>query len=180
MFLDLRSILTKFKRNFKRLYFGFWVRQKCASFKEPLWINHRSSVTINTHIGSNVHFNGLVIQGGGKVFIGNNFHCGNDCLFITSVHNYEGKALPYDDTYIHKDILIEDNVWIGSRVIILGGVNIGEGAIIQAGSVVVWDIPSCAIAGGHPAKVFKYRDIEHYNELKRDNKFQQYGKYRFQ
>lgn len=48
-------------------------------------------------------------------------------------------------------------------MIVLGGVIIREGAIIQAaGSVVVDDIPKCAIAGGHPAKVFKYRDREHY------------------
>ena len=49
---------------------------------------------------------------------------------------------------------------------VLGGVTLGEGCIIQAGSVVVSDIPDCAIAGGHPAKVFKYRDIRHYEELK--------------
>jgi acetyltransferase-like isoleucine patch superfamily enzyme len=56
-------------------------------------------------------------------------------------------------------------------VIVLGGVSIGEGAIIQAGSVVVKDIPKYAIAGGHPCKVFKYRDIEHYEKLKKERKF---------
>jgi acetyltransferase-like isoleucine patch superfamily enzyme len=50
-------------------------------------------------------------------------------------------------------------------------VTVGEGSIIQAGSVVVKDIPKYAIAGGHPAKVFKYRDIEHYKKLKMENKF---------
>ena len=53
--------------------------------------------------------------------------------------------------------------------IILG--QIGEGAIIQGGSVVHGEIPPCAIAGGNPAKVFKYRDIEHYNKLKNEKKF---------
>jgi len=91
---------------------------------------------------------------------------------ITHIHNYDnGKAIPYDDTYIYKDITIEDNVWLGDRVIILGGVKIGEGAIIQAGSVVVSDVPKYAIAGGHPAKVFKYRDIEHYEKLKTEKRF---------
>ena len=66
---------------------------------------------------------------------------------------------------------IEDNVWLGGRVIILGGVRIGEGAIIQAGSCVVTNIPKYAVAGGHPAKVFKQRDIEHYNKLKVQQKF---------
>ena len=68
-------------------------------------------------------------------------------------------------------MVIEDNVWIGNRVIILPGVTIKEGAIIQAGSVVVGDIEKCGIAGGHPAKVFKYRDIEHYEKLKSEWKF---------
>lgn len=91
---------------------------------------------------------------------------------ITQIHNYDhGNEIPYDDTYIYKDVLIKDNVWLGSRVVILGGVTIGEGAIIQAGSVVVSDIPDYAIAGGHPAKVFKYRDKEHYDKLKQAEKF---------
>ncbi|WP_407461931.1 acyltransferase, partial [Methanobrevibacter sp.] len=70
-----------------------------------------------------------------------------------------------------KDVVIEDNVWLGNRVIVLPGVRIGEGAIIQAGSVVVKDIPKCAIAGGHPANVFSLRDADHYEELKKEGKF---------
>ena len=70
-----------------------------------------------------------------------------------------------------KDIIIENNVWLGDRVIVLGGTTIGEGAIIQAGSVVVSNIPKYAIAGGHPAKVFSKRDVEHYNKLEQENKF---------
>lgn len=92
--------------------------------------------------------------------------------WLSQNHNYDfGKAIPYDDTYIAKDVSIGDNVWLGDRVIILGGCNIGEGAIIQAGSVVAGNIPPLAIAGGHPAKVFKYRDEEHYNILKAAGKF---------
>ena len=54
-----------------------------------------------------------------------------------------------------------------------GGAKIGEGAIIQAGSGVVKDIPPLAIAGGHPAVPFKYRDREHYEELKSEKRFHQ-------
>ena len=56
-------------------------------------------------------------------------------------------------------------------MIILGGVTIGEGAIIQAGSVVCKDVPPLAIAGGHPAAAFRYRDKEHYFKLKEEKKF---------
>ena len=48
---------------------------------------------------------------------------------------------------------------------------IGEGAIIQGGAVVHGEIPPLAIAGGNPAKVFKYRNKEHYEQLKKENKF---------
>lgn len=61
--------------------------------------------------------------------------------------------LPYDTSYVDKDVTIGDCVWLGNNIIILGGVTIGEGAIIQAGSVVCKDIPPLAIAGGHPATV---------------------------
>lgn len=82
-----------------------------------------------------------------------------------------GEALPYDSTNINKQIVIGNNVWFGDRVIVLGGVTIGDGAILQAGSVVVKDIPSLAIAGENPAKVFKSRDKVHYDNLLKQAKF---------
>lgn len=166
------KFLKKFLISLLRFYFKRKVIRTVKAYKEPLRVNKYSCVTENTILGKNVNFNGIKIKGKGKVVIGDNFHCGEDCLIITDVHNYDkGKAIPYDDTYIVKDVIIEDNVWLGDRVIILGGVKIGEGAIIQAGSVVVKDIPKYAVAGGHPAKVFKYRDIEHYEKLKKEEKF---------
>lgn len=130
-----------------------------------------TKLTRNTHLGRNCNINGLVVRGDGKLVIGDNFHSGEDIAIITRNHNYEGGTLPYDKTYIYEDVIIEDNVWIGSRSIILSGVTIGEGAIIQAGSVVTHDIPKYAIAGGHPAEVFKTRDVNHYKKLKREKKF---------
>ena len=142
------------------------------SYGSNFKVNGESYVTPKTTLGDNVNFNGMKIQGSGNVIIGDNFHSGIECMIITSTHNYDmGKAIPYDDTIISKDVIIEDNVWIGNRVIILSGVRIGEGAIIQAGSVVVNDIEKYAIAGGHPAKEFKKRDIQHYEKLKKEKKF---------
>jgi acetyltransferase-like isoleucine patch superfamily enzyme len=68
-------------------------------------------------------------------------------------------------------VKIGDCVWLGNNVIILGGATIGEGAIIQACSVVCSDIPALAIAGGHPAKPFKYRNADHYKQLKEEKRF---------
>lgn len=114
----------------------------------------------------------MCIEGGGEVVIGDYFHSGKECIILTSNHNYDhGSAIPYDDTYVHKDVSIGRFVWIGTRVLILGGVSIGDGAIIQAGSVVTTDIPPGAIAGGAPAKVFKERDKEHFQKLLEEKKF---------
>lgn len=163
--------MRKFFKKMKRFYWTHKVMRECGSFLGPVFANKGTSVTKKTFLGKNVHFNGMSIRGGGKVVIGDNFHSGGECILITQNHNYNGNKLPYDETYIYKDIVIEDNVWLGARVMILGGVKIGEGAIIQAGSVVVGDIPKCAIAGGHPAKVFAYRDTNHYENLKAKRQF---------
>ncbi|MFX1260303.1 MAG: acyltransferase, partial [Promethearchaeota archaeon] len=139
-----------------------------ASYKTVPYIrpSSKTQFTKQTYIGRNCHFNGMKVQGKGKLVIGDNFHSGEDILVITQNHNYDtGEKIPYDGTYIYKDVIIENNVWIGSRVIILGGVKIGEGAIIQAGSVVTTDVPKYAIVGGHPAKIFSYRDKDHYESL---------------
>lgn len=165
-------MVKKIIRNFLRILYGNKVTHQAKSVGTGLRVNNYSSVTKTTVLGNNVNFNGMKIGGSGKVIIGDNFHSGMDCLMISEIHNYDsGTRIPYDDTFIPKDIVIEDNVWLGERVVVLGGVHIGEGAIIQAGSVVVNDISPLAIAGGHPAKVFKQRDEEHYKKLKEMHAF---------
>lgn len=114
----------------------------------------------------------MKIIGLGSVMIGNNFHSGIECMIITSNHDYDTDiCIPYGDNVIKKKIIIEDNVWFGNRVLITGNVTIGEGAIIGAGTVVTKNIPKYAIVGGNPAKILKYRNIDHYLELKNNKMF---------
>jgi len=164
--------LKLFAKRLRQLWYTPRVRLRAQACGEGPKVNGPTRINNNTYLGSNVNINGLQIDGRGKVTIGDNFHSGTECLFITQTHDYDGgDTIPYGSGYILKDIVIEDNVWIGSRVIVLGGVTIGEGAVIQAGSCVVSDIPKYAVAGGHPATVFKQRDIEHYERLKREGRF---------
>lgn len=170
----VRKIISWYKK--KKYYLKRWVYTKNAlriiqSHGDNTHVNNKCSFTRKCVLGNNCNFNGMVVRGWGNVYFGDNFHSGQDCLIITHIHNYKGEALPYDDTFIYKDVHIGDNVWFGDRVIVLGGATIGEGAIIQAGSVVVKDIPPLAIAGGHPAVPFKYRDKEHYYRLKELKQF---------
>ena len=58
---------------------------------------------------------------------------------------------------LKSPIKIGNDCWIGPRVFIVGGVNIGDGAVILAGAIVTKDVPPYAIVGGVPAKILKYR-----------------------
>lgn len=127
------------------------------------------------YIGRNCKFYGI-----GKIEISSNVIIGNDTKILTSSHNYMGDMIPYDEKVIpnKEKVVIEKNVWIASYCIILPGVKIGEGAVVAAGSVVTKDVPKCAIVGGNPARIIKYRDEIIYEKLKKDNKLYLYDKYK--
>ena len=146
--------------------------KKClTSCGEGIKVNAKCVGSGEIHVGKYCNFNGLTIQGGGTLKIGDYFHSGYDCLIINGNHNYEGNRIPYDTTYCKKKVTIGNCVWLGSKVIIVGNVNIGDGAIIGAGSVVCKDVPPMAIVGGNPAKVLKYRDEMHFSSLEKEKKF---------
>ena len=56
-----------------------------------------------------------------------------------------------------RPVIIGDDVWIGDRVMILPGVEIGRGAVLAAGAVVTRDVPPYAVAAGVPARVIRDR-----------------------
>lgn len=69
-------------------------------------------------------------------------------------HKWVDKSVDFEE---YMPIVIGHDVWIGSRAMILGGISIGNGAVIAAGAVVTKDIPPYAIVGGVPARVIRYR-----------------------
>ncbi len=167
-----RSCGERARRELVYWLYGLPVRRRAKRIGVRLRCAGPVHVTRKTELGDHVGFNGAFIYGGGRVVVGNWFHSGVGLKIFTRNHNYDhGEAIPYDKTTVMKEVVIGDFVWIGAQVILLPGTRIGEGAIIQAGSVVHGEIPPMVIAGGNPAKVFAYRDVEHFNRLKAAGKF---------
>lgn len=123
-------------------------------------------------VGDYCNFNGLRILGRGNIAIGRYFHSGEGIVMIVEDHNYDSDStIPYDRSRRMKNLTIGDFVWIGHGAILMGGITIGEGAIVAAGSVVTKDVPDFSIVGGNPAKIIKYRDVEKFVRLKKEGKF---------
>lgn len=162
-------MIYKLRKIFLKIFFKIIYFKYCQD-NIPV-INSWCKLNGNISFGVNNHLNGAELQGQGGIIIGDNFHSAKGLVILTQNHNWKGNALPYDDTVIKKKVVIGDNVWVGMNVTILPGVEIGEGCIIQAGSVVSRNIPDLAIAGGNPAVVIKQRDHDHYYELKKSEKF---------
>jgi acetyltransferase-like isoleucine patch superfamily enzyme/glycosyltransferase involved in cell wall biosynthesis len=92
------------------------------------------------------------------ITIGQHVQIGAYSYIISANHNYASRKLPiYAQGFVGAEIIIEDEVWIGSHVVILPGVIVGRGAIIGAGSVVTRSIPEYEIWAGVPAKFIKCR-----------------------
>ncbi len=168
---SIYSYLVKQKRLHFRKQCTRKAKRSLGSYGQALCVNMPCTFTNKVVVGNHCNFNGFVVQGNGVLNIGDYFHSGVECMVITSNHNYEGTSIPYDETDICKTIIIENYVWFGNRVTVVGNVTIGEGAIIAAGAVVTKDVPPLAIVGGNPAKIIKYRDKEHFERLKREGRY---------
>lgn len=95
----------------------------------------------------------------GPLEIGANVMMGPDVVIMTNSHNFERIDIPMNiqGSAVPKKVVIGNDVWIGTRAIILPGTTIGNGAIIGAGAVVTKDVPEYGIVGGVPAKLIRSR-----------------------
>lgn len=124
------------------------------------WVNIDKGVTFATDIklghGAGIGTYSSIPTG---VSIGERTMIGIDVLMFTNEHRHDDITIPMGlqgRTEV-EPIVIEDDVWIGSRSLIMKGVRIGHGAIIAAGSVVTKDVPPYEIWGGNPAHFLKSR-----------------------
>jgi len=107
----------------------------------------------NTYIGPR-----CVIGAGGGVTIGSNVTIGAAVDLLAENHNFDDPGRLINEQGVsRKGIIIEDDVWIGNRVIVLDDVQVSHGAVIGAGSVVKKNIPAYSIVAGNPARVISRR-----------------------
>jgi len=160
VFERVRTFLRRQK--FKRLFPNLEIR---APFR--IDFHERVRIAGATYVGP-----GAFWDAKGGIAIGTNVIFGPESIIWTYNHNHRSdQAIPYGGPDLLGEVVLEDHVWVGIRVLILPGVRVGEGAIIAAGSVVTKDVPPGAIVGGNPARVIGQRDMEAFTALKQKGAF---------
>lgn len=120
--------------------------EKGAQFSAEVSLGDNSGIGVNAIISS-------------YVTIGNDVMMGPYCMMFTTNHGIDDLSVPMwkQPSTEPKPIIIEDDVWIGARVIILPGVQVGKGSVIGAGSVVTHNVEPYSIVAGNPARLIRKR-----------------------
>lgn len=121
----------------------------------------------HVHFGKSVYANfNLTIVDDTEVFVGDHVMFGPNVTLATAAHpihpGLRAKAAQYN-----RPIHIGNNVWLGSGVMVMPGVSIGDNTVIGAGSVVTKNIPSNVVAVGNPCRVLREigeQDLRYYDK----------------
>jgi len=151
--------ILKYLRNILyRIVFGIKIM---TSIEDHVLVKSRTLKNKgNIRVGKNVVLGvRVLLDAEGELVIGNNVTISRECMIYTHTHNI--KEFKISDNVVEcSQVVIEDDVWIGARSVILPSVkSIGKGAIIGAGSIVTKPVDPFSIVGGNPAKVIGERSI---------------------
>ncbi len=115
--------------------------------------------TYGIEAGDNFSMNyGAVMDGRGGISLGNSVMVGPHAVLVSSTHQHKKMDAPMCTFgHIMQPLIIQDDVWIGAHAFIRGGINIGRGVVIGAGSMVLTDIEEYKIVGGSPARIIADR-----------------------
>lgn len=148
------------------------LKELLGDMGEEIWIEppvHMAYGT-NVHIGNHFYANfNLVIVDDIDVYIGEHVMIAPNVTITPTGHPVDPE-IRKPGTQFSIPVRIGNDVWIGSNVVILPGVNIGDNSVIGAGSVVTHDIPENVVAVGNPCRVLRKineRDKEYYYKNRR-------------
>jgi len=106
----------------------------------------------NVRVGHGCHFFG-------HIEIGNDVMIAPNVIIASDYHGMKKNGIPmiFQKGPSKGKVIIGNDIWIAANSVILKEVNIGDGAVIGAGSVVTKSVPSFAVIAGNPAKIVKFR-----------------------
>ncbi|MBX2898331.1 MAG: acyltransferase [Cyclobacteriaceae bacterium] len=134
--------------NLGEMYFADEVRIWSIIERSKLYTGKNGKLVV----GRNSRLNGVHIDARELIQIGDTVQIGPYTIIMDSdFHDLKDHSKPGPS----KPIIIEDDVWIATRVTILKGVRIGKGSVIAAGSIVTKDVPPYCVAAGTPARIVK-------------------------
>ena len=137
-------------------YGSISIAGKCEISRGAVIKSYGGKVTLNENVFLGEY---VIIYGHGGVEIGPNTLVAMHTCIVSSNHTVPGtEELIRSKPDILLPVRIGKDVWIGAGCKILGGVTIGDGCVVGAGSVVNKDLPPYSISAGSPAKVMKYRE----------------------
>lgn len=156
----LRTSFYFFRSNYwKPLNFHYGKIGKKSYINLPASIDGAQNIFLGDNVRIKPHSTILTV-GEGKLIMKNNIDCAVGLTVVASNHRQKPGVVRdgsnSDNSY--RNVIVEDDVWIGANVTLLSGANIGRGAIIGAGSVVRGQtIPPYAIVIGNPAKIIGFK-----------------------
>ncbi len=168
MFTAIKEKMFRYKRGlyiFYRRYFGYDKKQfgyygEHISLVPPVFITNPGNVYLYGHDGLS---DAVILTPKARFIMKQHSGAAQGFKVITGNHLFQVGQF-YDmirkapgDTDCDRDVVVEEDVWIGVNVTLLMGVTVGRGSIVGAGAVVTRDVPPYSIANGIPARFVKFK-----------------------